>query len=224
MFTRRETLSTIMRAGAGVYGLHFLTACGTTDSDTGPTIPWPKMDTPPILGGDPSLPWWARDNYAPVSDEIETFDLEVHGSIPPELNGFFLRNGPNSNSTVPDFWFFGDGMLHSVELSNGRALSYRNKWVQTDSFASGRSTLFSNYGNTSLLNHGNRLLALYEQGAPFEIELPSLNTIGRYDFNVDFNQSMTAHPKIDPNTGDIHFFGYAPFPSLSQILCVIFAG
>ena len=119
MFTRRETLSTIMRAGAGVYGLHFLTACGTTDSDTGPTIPWPKMDTPPILGGDPSLPWWARDNYAPVSDEIETFDLEVHGSIPPELNGFFLRNGPNSNSTVPDFWFFGDGMLHSVELSNG---------------------------------------------------------------------------------------------------------
>ena len=40
-------------------------------------------------------------NYAPVADELTAFDLPVQGSIPPELNGWYLRNGPNSRVVDP---------------------------------------------------------------------------------------------------------------------------
>ena len=70
----------------------------------------------------------------------------------------------------------------------------------------------SNYGNTALLNQNNRLLALYEQGLPYEISLPSLETVGTFGFGDQLTGSMTAHPKVDPSNGDIHFFGYSPFP------------
>jgi carotenoid cleavage dioxygenase-like enzyme len=33
--------------------------------------------------------------FAPVSDEITAFDLPVTGRVPDELNGRYLRNGPN---------------------------------------------------------------------------------------------------------------------------------
>ena len=34
-------------------------------------------------------------NYAPVIDEITDTDLQIIGTLPPELNGRYLRNGPN---------------------------------------------------------------------------------------------------------------------------------
>ena len=54
-------------------------------------------------------------NFAPVSEEVTAFDLTVTGTIPDELQGRFLRNGPNPRA-VPDMekhhWFFGEGMVH----------------------------------------------------------------------------------------------------------------
>ena len=35
-----------------------------------------------------------------------------------------------------------------------------------------------------------------------------LETVGCYDFGGKLNDSMTAHPKICPTTGEMHFFGY----------------
>ena len=35
-------------------------------------------------------------NYAPVIDEITATDLQIIGTLPPELNGRYLRNGPNT--------------------------------------------------------------------------------------------------------------------------------
>jgi carotenoid cleavage dioxygenase-like enzyme len=43
------------------------------------------LDEPRDL--DDQLPFHMRGNYAPVPDEIEAFDLDVEGAIPPELNG-----------------------------------------------------------------------------------------------------------------------------------------
>ena len=73
-------------------------------------------------------------NFAPVKDELTVADLPVGGAIPPEINGRFLRNGPNPIAPDPAayHWFTGDGMLHAVELRDGKAVSYRNRWVRTD--------------------------------------------------------------------------------------------
>src|SRR6056297_3660239 len=80
---------------------------------------------------DADLPFYLRDLHAPVSEEVEAFDLPIEGSLPTELDGLFVRNGPNPVRGDPGHWFLGDGMLHGVELSGGCALGYRNRFVQT---------------------------------------------------------------------------------------------
>ena len=70
---------------------------------------------------------------APVTDEVTAFDLPVTGEIPSELEGRWLRNGPNPHGTVDSahhHWFLGDGMVHGVRLRGGRAEGYRNRWVR----------------------------------------------------------------------------------------------
>ncbi|MCC6183121.1 MAG: carotenoid oxygenase family protein, partial [Microthrixaceae bacterium] len=63
-------------------------------------------------------------NFAPVTEEVTIADLEVTGSIPEELTGRYLRNGPNP-VVAPDpatyHWFLGDGMVHGLLLDGGRA-------------------------------------------------------------------------------------------------------
>jgi carotenoid cleavage dioxygenase-like enzyme len=70
-------------------------------------------------------------NYAPVTDELTAYDLPVTGAIPPELTGWYLRNGPNPHEANTGHWFLGDGMVHGVRLESGRAKAYRNRWVRT---------------------------------------------------------------------------------------------
>jgi carotenoid cleavage dioxygenase len=68
----------------------------------------------------------------PVRDEIDAVDLPVEGTLPPELEGLYLRNGPNAQPGVdPGHQFVGQGMIHAVRLGGGRARSYRNRWVKT---------------------------------------------------------------------------------------------
>src|SRR5438105_14314521 len=60
------------------------------------------------------LPWRARCRFAPVTEQVEAFDLAVEGALPPELSGVYMRNGPNPKSGFAAHWFLGDGMLHGV--------------------------------------------------------------------------------------------------------------
>ncbi len=153
-------------------------------------------------------------NYAPVPDELTEFDLPVDGAIPPDLDGWYLRNGPNPRRDNAH-WFTGDGMIHGVRIENGRAAWYRNRWVQTDSFkkdfplynADGTRNLHASVANTHVVNHAGKTLALVESSLPYEIS-NDLETIGAYDFGGKLVDSMTAHPKICPLTGEMHFFGY----------------
>lgn len=62
-----------------------------------------------------------------------------------------------------------------------------------------------------MLSFANRLLALWEFGSPYLIDPASLETLGTYDFDGAI-QNMTAHPKIDPETGELLFFAYRPIP------------
>jgi carotenoid cleavage dioxygenase len=161
-------------------------------------------------------------NFAPVTDERDDADLPVTGAIPPGLEGLLLRNGPNPIAPEPDqyHWFTGDGMLHGIELRDGRA-RYRNRWVRTDLAARGLGEEpiadqpppcngIDAKANTHVIAHGGRILALVESSLPTEVR-PDLSTVSRYDFGGRLASPMTAHPKLDPVSGELHFFGYDVF-------------
>ena len=154
--------------------------------------------------------------YAPVPDEITVTDLPVTGTIPPELTGWYLRNGPNPREAASAHWFLGEGMVHGVRFENGRATSYRNRWVRTKAFTGDTvDRLTSGPANTHIVRHGERTLALVESSYPYELTCKTgheLETLGVYDFGGRLRTAMTAHPKICPTTGELHFFGYGPTP------------
>ncbi|GGJ84279.1 carotenoid cleavage dioxygenase [Streptomyces camponoticapitis] len=158
-------------------------------------------------------------NYAPVDDEITVNELDVTGALPPELTGWYLRNGPNPREAASAHWFLGDGMVHGIRLDGGRALSYRNRWVRTSTFTDGarlcdeRGTLDLTAGvaNTHVVRHAGRTLALVESSLPYQLRHEpghELETAGPYDFGGRLRTAMTAHPKTCPVTGELHFFGY----------------
>jgi carotenoid cleavage dioxygenase-like enzyme len=166
-------------------------------------------------------------NRAPIPFECDAPFLKVTGELPRELNGTLYRNGPNPQFDAPGaHWFVGDGMLHAFQIENGRA-SYRNRWVRTPKWQAehdaGRA-LFGGFGqklpdapapatdggvaNTNIVFHAGRLLALEEEHLPTEIEPGTLKTRGYCDFAGGLRGPFTAHPKIDPATGEMVFFGY----------------
>lgn len=156
--------------------------------------------------------------FTPVVDETEARDLTVEGTLPAELDGRYLRNGPNPlPGEQPGHWFLGHGMLHGLRLRDGRAEWYRNRWVRTRAleghtfWGENGIDLTAVVANTHVIEHGGSLLALVENGLPYEVT-PDLDTRGPCDFGGRLTTAMTAHPKTDPVTGDLHFFGYSPIP------------
>ena len=175
-----------------------------------------------------------QGNFAPWRPEGEAHDLEVLGEIPRDLNGTYYRNGPNP-AYEPNgryHWFDGDGMIHAITLREGRA-SYRNRYVESrgliEERAAGRALYpgllelklteaptFKNTGNTNIVWHAGKLLALMEAALPTELAAGTLATLAEYDFGGRLPGPMTAHPKIDPETGEMLFFGYSPMPPYLQ--------
>jgi carotenoid cleavage dioxygenase-like enzyme len=154
-----------------------------------------------------------------VPDEIDAVSLRITGALPPELAGRYIRNGPNALPGEESGHFqTGPGMLHGVRLRGGQAEWYRNRWVRTGRFhgrplvgADGRLDLTAVSANTHVIGHADRVLALVEIGLPYEVT-PELDTIGPCDFGGRLTTAMTAHPKRDPATGELHFFGYGMRP------------
>ena len=73
-----------------------------------------------------------------------------------------------------------------------------------------------NTANTHVVRHAGRILALLEACGPTEIGT-DLSTVGEYDFAGRLQGPMTAHPKIDPVTGELVFFGASPFPPFLRV-------
>ena len=166
------------------------------------------------------LPFHLQGNFAPVQDEVTAFDLPVEGAIPPELRGLYLRNGANPKSGTSPHWFAGDGMVHGVRLEDGKASWYRNRWVRTRSLLEEDAQMIGEDGsvdrtvaiaNTNVIGHAGRIFALVEISFPTELT-PELDTVGICDFEGRLTTAMTAHPKLCPKTGELHFFGYGFFP------------
>ncbi len=188
------------------------------------------------IGPDPS-PFLAG-NFAPWRPEGRHDALPVVGTLPRELNGTYYRNGPNPAFDPPGryHWFEGDGMLHAITLRDGRA-SYANRYVESAGLleerragrtlypslldlGAGEAPRFKNTGNTNIVFHAGRLLALMEAALPTQIRPDTLATVGEFDFGSRLQGSMTAHPKLDPVTGEMLFFGYSPVPPYLQYYVV----
>jgi carotenoid cleavage dioxygenase-like enzyme len=168
-------------------------------------------------------------NFAPVGSEDDFPDLKIVGEIPQGLRGAFYRNGPNPQFPPRDpnhHWFAGDGMLHAFFVGDGR-VSYRNRYIRTPKYelehAAGQS-LFGTFGNpmttepsvtgkdsgvanTNVVWHAGKLLALEEGHQPFEVDPATLAPRGYVPYAGAANR-FTAHPKMDPETGEMVFFGY----------------
>lgn len=161
------------------------------------------------------------ERYAPVRAEVTEFDLPVQGTIPEWLDGRYLRNGPNPLADMrPDEynWFTGDGMVHGVRLSGGRALWYRNRWVDSEVTSTalrrpapperGRSPLHGPSANTNVIGFAGRTLALVEGGLACAELSYELDTVDVCDFDGTVRGGYTAHSIEDPETGELHAVSY----------------
>jgi carotenoid cleavage dioxygenase-like enzyme len=146
-------------------------------------------------------------NFAPVEQELTAFDLAVTGQIPAELEGRWLRNGPNPDSPVDaklHHWFLGNGMVHGVRLRGGKAEWYRNRYVaSTHDRANGRVGANTNVGGFA----GTTWAMVEAGGAPFEMSY-ELDSLGENRFHGTLDGPFTAHPKYDPSTGELHSMNY----------------
>lgn len=165
----------------------------------------------------PSTPVFVQGHYRPVTQEITRTGLRVRGAIPGALSGRYFRNTHNPPpGLVKGFWFGGQGMIHGVRIEKGRAEWYRNRYVQTPALKGaplfrkdGSMDLTASAAATSVYAHAGRILALQEVNLPYEIT-PELDTVGVYDFGGALKTMMTAHPKIDPQTGEMIFLSNSP--------------
>jgi 8'-apo-carotenoid 13,14-cleaving dioxygenase len=171
-------------------------------------------------------------NYAPVADEVTAFDLPVEGELPAELAG---RNGPNPVAEVdPEthHWFVGDGMVHGVRLRDGRAEWYRNRYVGSRRVSEHRGEPDipgpnwndgPNGPNTNVGGFAGTTWAMVEAGGcPVELTY-ELETVGRNDFFGTLPGAFTAHPKVDPATGEMHAMVYAPAQWMDHVQYVVVA-
>lgn len=177
-------------------------------------------------------PHFFTGNYAPLAEEYDIAVLPIEGTIPAGLSGSLYRVGPNPQYPPRDgnyHWFSGDGMVHAFHIAKGK-VSYRNRWARTPKWQreheAGRA-LFGTFGNpattdplaqgqnggtanTSMLWHGDRLFALEESHQPFELDACTLASRGHQSFGGRVTSRCTAHPKLDPESGELHFFAYSP--------------
>ena len=178
---------------------------------------------------------YLRGVFAPVADEVTADDLEVVGEIPRDLNGMFIQNGanPRFHPGPGHSWFDGDGMVHGVELDDGKAV-FRSRFIKTaglaEDIAAGQATYVGslakpgagkrhkNVANTDLVFHAGKFLALWwEGGVPHELSLPDLETCGTFDYNSTLKGGLTSHAKIDPKTGELFFISWGPKPPFLRV-------
>lgn len=156
--------------------------------------------------------------HTPMREEKTLTDLVVTGTIPAALDGRYLRIGPNPAAPDPAgyHWFTGDGMIHGVALQGGRALWYRNRWIESKRVGAAlgrRAAPGPRHGgfdtvNTNIMGIAGRTFALVEAGS-YPVELSDTLEEQTYNpFDDTLIGSFTAHPHHDPLTGEYHAIAY----------------
>ncbi len=172
----------------------------------------------PQVAGNPFL----SGPFAPVADELDSRSLRTQGQVPPELDGMYVRIGPNPLKSISrtkaekHHWFVGDGMVHGVRLKGGEATWYRNRYIGSKSVhkALGRGPvpgqtrgIFDTI-NTNVFAHAGRIWASVEAGpAPVQLN-GALESVKHGLFDSPTTLPFSAHPHLDPRTGDLHAVCY----------------
>jgi carotenoid cleavage dioxygenase-like enzyme len=168
---------------------------------------------------------------APSRVECDVYDLVIEGAVPAEINGSWYQSVPDPQYPPMlghDTFLSGDGMVRLLRFENGH-VDFRQRYVRTERFTNERRARRSLYGlyrnpytddpsvrgrgrganNTTPIYHGGRLLALKEDSHAVELDPHSLETIGTWDYGGKLrSETMTAHPRLDPRTRELYFFGY----------------
>jgi carotenoid cleavage dioxygenase-like enzyme len=167
----------------------------------------------------------------PCRIEAVINDLEYEGEMPAGLRGTFYRCGPDPRFPPllgDDININGDGMVTMFRLGEGH-VDFRSRYVRTEKYeleSKAHRALFGMYrnpytsdpsvtgrdgttANTSIVFHAGRLFALKEDGLPHELDPDTLETRGKHRFEGKLRSlTCTAHPKIDPRTGELLSHGY----------------
>lgn len=181
--------------------------------------------------------------------EMDLFDCEVEGDWPADLDGIFYRVGPDpqypkTEQNSGDIPFDGEGHVSMFRIQNGH-VDYRTRYAQNARYKAqkaARQSLFGMYrnpstddasveglnrgtANTQLFVHHGKLLVFKEDSPPVEMDPYTLETIDpEYTFGGKLeSQTHTAHPKIDPVTGEYIGFGYEANGFLSKDINVFTA-
>ncbi|KAK4209325.1 putative carotenoid oxygenase protein [Rhypophila decipiens] len=172
-----------------------------------------------------------RSMNTPSRFEGAVFDLEFTGTIPTDIDGTFYRIQPDHRFPPlfeDDIHFNGDGSVTAIRIANGHA-DFKQRYVQTERYkleTAARKSLFGRYrnpwtdneavkgvirtaSNTNITFWRGMLLASKEDGPPYAMDPVTLETLGRYDFEGQIlAPTFTAHPKFDPETGEMVCFAY----------------
>jgi carotenoid cleavage dioxygenase-like enzyme len=180
-----------------------------------------------------TLPYIALNR--PVRIEASIRNLEVEGEIPADVQGAFFRAVPDPAHAplyADDITLSADGMIGRF-LFEGGQVDYDIKYVRTHRYEAerkARRALYGNYrnpftddpsvrdpsrpdlrtvSNTTPVWHAGRLFMTKEDGRPYEINPHTLETLGYWDYQGSLRSlTLTAHPRIDPATGEMFTYGY----------------
>lgn len=189
-------------------------------------------------GAQPALADFAPGLEKAFLPEFEEWEgrLEcVAGAVPEFVRGTYYMNGParfQSGEVQYRHWLDGDGMVSRLHF-DANGIHFRNRYIRSTKFVNEREAgraLFRAFGtsfpndrlnrvnnglespvNISVYPFDGRLLALGEQGLPWEIDSETLETLRQFTCNGRLNDvsPMAAHPKFDARTGEMFNFGIA---------------
>lgn len=199
-------------------------------------------------------------NFCPITEEGTYRDLKIHGIIPSDLDGIYVRNGTNQRLLPPTgvmHMFDGDAMLHCVRFKEGKLIYYANSWIDSErarANAQKSKDLYSTFGDmtgggpkiaqklkriyqetqqglipnlgkhrshpsTSTLYVGGRFYCLVEVCPPFRVSIdPETGRVrsGKPEDMEGRIEAFTAHPKTDPDSEEVFWFGLPKYTSVQK--------
>jgi carotenoid cleavage dioxygenase len=176
--------------------------------------------------------------YTPTYTERTARLLPVRGRLPEELDGLFTQIGanpvapPRQRGKADYSWFSQDGMVCGIRLRGGRAEWFRNRWIRSKRVCralgerrpSGPRRFFTDIVNTNVVSHGSMLLALVESGCLPARLTSTLETVEYTDLRGALPHGFTAHPKLDPRSGELYAVVYSPLRTYADYLVITPAG
>ncbi len=172
--------------------------------------------------------------WTPVHEEVTVEELEViEGAIPADIDGIYLRNteNPVHQPLGRHHPFDGDAMVHQVDIRGGKA-SYRNRFVRTHCFEAeqiaggalwgglmdptgtskrpgfGAHGGLKDTGSTDIIVHaGVAYATFYQCGEAWMLDPVTLENLGKAPWGP--LDGVSAHPKVDEQTGELMFFNYS---------------